>query len=174
MALKSMAGILKQSQRLLVIWDPTYVQRFCCVFELAAFLKSHNGPEEVRIRPALLCPFAFVITCSLLVLTLAVSILTAYDIRGLDATLCTGLAVLLVMYCAASECRSYFRSLEIFGQQMTNLQLDKTACWCCSVNHKTSSGATVPCDREVVSECLRAWFGSVEECEVTLKALGAD
>jgi hypothetical protein len=27
MALKSMAGILKQSQRLLVIWDPTYVQR---------------------------------------------------------------------------------------------------------------------------------------------------
>lgn len=174
MALKSMAGILKQSQRLLVIWDPTYVQRFWCVFELAAFLKSHNGPEEVRIRPALLGPFAFVITCSLLVLTLEVSILTAYDIRGLDATLCTGLAVLLVMYCAASECRSYFRSLEIFGQQMTNLQLDKTACWCCSVNHKTSSGATVPCDREVVSECLRAWFGSVEECEVTLKALGAD
>lgn len=27
MALKSMAGILKRSQRLLVIWDPTYVQR---------------------------------------------------------------------------------------------------------------------------------------------------
>lgn len=27
---------------------------------------------------------------------------------------------------------------------------------------------------KVVSECLRAWFGSVEECEVTLKALGAD
>ena len=128
--------------------------RFWCVFELAAFLKSHNGPEEVRIRPALLGPFAFVITCSLLVLTLEVSILTAYDIRGLDATLCTGLAVLLVMYCAASECRSYFRSLEIFGQQMTNLQLDKTACWCCSVNHKTSSGATVPCDREAA----RRWI----------------
>ena len=27
---------------------------------------------------------------------------------------------------------------------------------------------------KVVSECLRAWFGSVEECEVTLKALGAN
>lgn len=43
---------------MLVLWDPTYVERLWCVFELAAFLKSRESGTATKlfIRPTILGP----------------------------------------------------------------------------------------------------------------------
>ena len=53
----SLAGILKSSGEMLILWDATWSKRLWCVFELAAFLKSKEGKEKaLTIRPTFLGP----------------------------------------------------------------------------------------------------------------------
>ncbi|CAE7447067.1 unnamed protein product [Symbiodinium microadriaticum] len=51
--LVSMGAILKRSKSMLVLWDPSYVTRLWCVFEMAAFLNAH-GSAAVKVCPPLL------------------------------------------------------------------------------------------------------------------------
>ncbi|CAK9034722.1 unnamed protein product [Durusdinium trenchii] len=205
-AIRSIGGILKRSQRLLLLWDPTYVERplrraepamaaslvnvvfvqcrrpvpsrllrFWCIFEVAAFVKSHQGDrsphpsaavfDSVLVRPMLLGPFMLAFMGSTAVLLFLVSILTAADIRGLSATGATAALMLIVMYAAIWTGISYYHSVEVFKEQMMHFKLAKTKCWCCSNNHTMPDGRIINCDREIVSKCLIPWFGGLEEFE---------
>lgn len=42
-AILSLAGLLKKSDLMLILWDPTWTERMWCLFELAAFLKSRKA-----------------------------------------------------------------------------------------------------------------------------------
>ena len=58
-AIFSLAGMLKASKELLVLWDTSWSDRLWCLFELAAFLKSKNAENSRRvliIRPTLVGP----------------------------------------------------------------------------------------------------------------------
>ena len=57
-AIFSLAGMLKESKELLVLWDTTWSDRLWCLFELAAFLKSKNaeGSRVLIIRPTIVGP----------------------------------------------------------------------------------------------------------------------
>ncbi|CAE7219770.1 unnamed protein product, partial [Symbiodinium sp. CCMP2456] len=58
----NMGAILKHSDSMLVLWDTTFASRLWCLFEMAAFLKSHeDGLEHLRIKPTYLAPCTFVI-----------------------------------------------------------------------------------------------------------------
>ena len=53
----SLAGILKRSETLLVLWDASYAQRLWCLLEFAAFLKSKRISREVLvIKPTFIAP----------------------------------------------------------------------------------------------------------------------
>ena len=56
-AIFSLAGLLKSSDSMLILWDPTWTERLWCLFELAAFLKSNpDRKKQLIIRPILLGP----------------------------------------------------------------------------------------------------------------------
>lgn len=56
-AIKSLAGLLKESDSMLILWDPTWTERLWCLFELAAFLQSKKGQQkELIVRPTFLGP----------------------------------------------------------------------------------------------------------------------
>ena len=62
-----MGAFLKKSKSMLVLWDPTFVQRLWCMFELAAFLKSHEDEKHkhrLSVRPIFLGPCTFAIAGS--------------------------------------------------------------------------------------------------------------
>ena len=42
----SLAGMLKQSDSMLILWDPTWTERLWCLFELAAFLQSKKDQKK--------------------------------------------------------------------------------------------------------------------------------
>lgn len=169
-AIRSIGGILKQSQRLLLLWDPTYVERFWCTFELAAFVKSHGGSKAVQIQPILLGHFFLALYFSVFVVALVTASFAAQNVRGVEATGGTAVAVFVVMYLAIAECRRYYHSLDVLNEQLLTFKVCNTKCWCCSCDHLTPSGQVLPCDREIVSRCLNEWFGSVEGFETAAMA----
>lgn len=61
----NIGAFLKNSKKLLVLWDSTYSSRAWCMFELAAFLQSHQSEVNlpIDIKPVVIAPatFAFVV-----------------------------------------------------------------------------------------------------------------
>ncbi|CAE7188437.1 CAPN15, partial [Symbiodinium microadriaticum] len=53
--LVSLGAIIKSSDALLVLWDPTYAQRLWCMLELAAFLHSHpeKSLRQIVVQPTI-------------------------------------------------------------------------------------------------------------------------
>ena len=62
---------------------------------------------------------------------------------------------------AVGAFRAHFRALDAMSSQLRNFELQKTSCWCCSVNHvHPTTSELLPCDRSILTKCLTAWFGS--------------
>ena len=57
----NMGACLKHSKSLLVLWEKSYAQQLISIFELATFLKCHEGEKtHLDIRPTMLAPFFLV------------------------------------------------------------------------------------------------------------------
>eukprot|EP00913_Durusdinium_trenchii_P014226 g13350.t2 len=188
-AIRSIGGILKRSQRLLLLWDPTYVERFWCIFETyedawkEAFSMSHPLKWAVEIGvhfPVVALAQIGSIQATGLQnsafrwhngrvrfqrISAPPCPIGAHCAKGLSATGATAALMLIVMYAAIWTGISYYHSVEVFKEQMMHFKLAKTKCWCCSNNHTMPDGRIINCDREIVSKCLIPWFGGLEEFE---------
>lgn len=165
--IRSMGGLPRMSRRMLVLWDVTYVERLWCMFELAAFMKSRSQPntDDVVIRPTLLGSCALTIFVSFYVLMLVLSVLTFFNVKGIEVVLACSCCSMLVMYCTAAVYRGYFHSVQLLHEQLANFRLADSKCYCCSSGHVSSSGRPIMCDREIVTQCVGKWFGDEEQFE---------
>jgi len=165
----NMGAILKHSDSMLVLWDTTFASRLWCLFEMAAFLKSHeDGLEHLRIKPTYLAPCTFVIAfCVMLMMLfeLTVPFVNIYVVvmkLSLLALSCITAARLLFLYYGA------VRTLQ---EQLREFRIVDAKCVCCDAGHVDARlGSAVICDREIVGECITEWFGSVDGFE-RLRAL---
>ena len=176
-AIFSLAGLLKKSDLMLILWDPTWTERMWCLFELAAFLKSRKAQttkQELIIRPVLLGPvsIAMFITSSVVMLPLtflggAVSggIMTYAPLVSLIF-----LGGLVTIYMFVGTLRRYFHDLETMKQQLKVISFDRAQSTCCEQNHVNESGNPYLCDRLLVKKCINVWFGSQEAFEETVRS----
>eukprot|EP00435_Cladocopium_sp_Y103_P038908 s244_g10.t1 len=119
-AILSLAGLLKRSDSMLILWDPSWTERLWCLFELAAFLRSKKDlKKELIIRPTFLGPvqIAVFLTCvaGMIPLTMA-PMDVAYGPTSLvvpSVFMC--LSGFVVFYVAMSTLRGYFRDLDIMA-----------------------------------------------------------
>ncbi|CAK9070900.1 unnamed protein product [Durusdinium trenchii] len=168
----SIGGILKHSDTMLVLWDPTYPTRLWAIFELAAFMKSHgvDALDEVEhrrfrrslvIRPTFLGPAAMLGVVLLLFVQICTVLATFEDHR-------INLAIMTLNVMSAAlgshSLRAYFHWVDSCCRQLTQFAVAKAETNCCRVNH-VESGKRIACDRETILECVRAWFGSEEAFE---------
>ena len=178
---QGLAGFLKQSDEMLVLWDPSWTERLWCLFELAAFLKSRRGREQkLTVRPTLFGP------CSIVVFAVAQAVcvpLIAAPIDGgpEDAALLVqatfsvlGVVFYILGQVAAKFMRNYFHSIETLKGQLRNISFDKTRSSCCDMNHVNASGVRMPCDRVIVKRCACTWFGSEEAFEDSVRSTVLD
>eukprot|EP00439_Symbiodinium_sp_Y106_P018491 s423_g2.t1 len=160
----SIGAFLKYSEQLLLVWDNTYAGRLWCLLELAAFLKSHEQlDEKVTIRLTAMAPCilgaAFALWASMLHFIL-VSEQAPPDILVLVLTR------LFLVYIQASYLRQLYRNAEIMLKQLSDFTVEAAGCHCC--NDTETCNARV-CDREIITRCLRLWYGSVEAFEVAVR-----
>ena len=64
--------------------------------------------------------------------------------------------LLLVFYI---QRRSWFDILEA-ENQLRNFRWEDTTCCCCATNHVDKEGNSVPCDKEILTDCIHKWFGN--------------
>ena len=168
----SLAGILKKSDQMLVLWDPTWSERLWCVFELAAFLKSKETSKEALliIRPTFLGPSSILhFITAFLVMVPATTVPNADFSLGDYFVLVPLSAVFLLLfvtgYLIAAAFRAYYRSIETLKEKLSKISFENTRCSCCDLGHVQKGGAPLLCDRQIVRECVSIWFGSEEAFE---------
>ncbi len=173
-AIFSLGGLLKHSDSMLVLWDPTWTERLWCLFELAAFLQSKKDQKkQLLIRPTFLGPMRisfFLMSFAGMIPLIMVPIDVSQPIFQLAAAGGVILCASVVSYVAMSTLRSYFRDLDIMKQQLLDVSFDTARSACCDNDHVGSGGGRMLCDRKIVKECVNQWFGSQEVFEHTLRS----
>ncbi|CAE7555093.1 unnamed protein product [Symbiodinium sp. CCMP2592] len=160
-ALLSMGAFLQSSESLHVFWDETFVQRLWCIFEVGAYLgscKLSNSGRAKRlvIRPTMLGTSST--TAFLGSFLLALSFLASpFDDLLLGWVIFSMLCIVCCHF-AVRSLRSYFAAVESMLIQLRKFRVQDAQCHCCTVGHTEESFAA--CDREVISLCIRKWFGS--------------
>ena len=174
-AIFSLAGMMKSTDTMLILWDPTWAERLWCLFELAAFLKTKETQKQVLVvRPIFLGPISIAI---FLTVSMSVMPITTAPIESIDTP--TSLIVpisailllgLVVLYPVLSTIRSYFRHLEVMKRQLQAISFDTTRSACCDLNHVSATGTPLFCDRKIVKECVKSWFGSQKDFEEAVRS----
>ncbi|CAE7422899.1 unnamed protein product [Symbiodinium sp. CCMP2592] len=172
----SLAGLLRRSESMLILWDPTWTERLWCLFELAAFLKSRERGADQRkltITPTLLGPLqigAFLTaTAGSLVFRVAPAVRPSVFLPEdyfLNTPFLTSLALFLLGYVLAGILRRYFRDLDTMRRQLLSMSFDSALCACCTRGHADG----LPCDRPILKRCMLTWFGSLESFESTVRS----
>ena len=169
----SLGAILKCSDTMLVLWDPTWARRLWCVYELAAFIRSRSPGEKPRviIRPTLLgftmfsCWFASALGG--FVFHFILHTLGQHTTVVGDGAILLGLALCgLIFWYIAHLVREYCRDATTMCQHIAHFSVATAESFCCSVEHKyADSEEPMVCDREVMQRCINIWFGGVEAFE---------
>jgi len=172
-AIFSLAGLLKSSDSMLILWDPTWTERLWCLFELAAFLKSNpDRKKQLIIRPILLGPVS---TAVFVTVAAAMIPITMVPVASHPTTVFLPVAGallggLVVAYATVSTLRNYFRDLDTMKCQLSSISFDSTKSSCCDRQHVSDSGEFLICDRKVVQKCVDIWFGSQTVFENTVRS----
>ncbi|CAE7632545.1 CCR3 [Symbiodinium sp. CCMP2456] len=174
----SLAGMLRRSDSMLILWDPTWTERLWCLFELAAFLKSREhgaSQQDLTITPTLLGPIRIgtflTATAGSLAFRMAPAVrpsVSRPQYYFLNTTFLTSVAVFVLGYVLAGILRRYFRDLDTMRRQLMSMSFDTALCACCTRGHDDSPGD--PCDREILKQCMLIWFGSLESFDSTVRS----
>ena len=144
-------------------------RRTWCLFELAAFLHSRREPEDAHscllIKPILLAPVTFAM------------ILLPSMIIGLEICLPAGGLLQMVRIVALLAYTlifnylllQYWRSVMAAEVSFQKFCWADTSCQCCSVNHFGENGEPIMCDREILTQCISKWFGSIDAFEARVR-----
>eukprot|EP00927_Polykrikos_kofoidii_P061792 TRINITY_DN5661_c0_g2_i2.p1 TRINITY_DN5661_c0_g2~~TRINITY_DN5661_c0_g2_i2.p1 ORF type:complete len:549 (+),score=53.11 TRINITY_DN5661_c0_g2_i2:118-1764(+) len=161
---RGIGAFLKASDRLLVLFDSTYLSRLWCVLEIAAFRKlmDHNADKAMRFLPL---PHGSIFILGFV----AAVVLSGFEALvnvGRDFMVIFHVIVSIIMSRAFHELRSYQATLTTLKDQLRDFSFQASNCYCCSVHHEDPhSGARLMCDREAIKVVVDAWFGSVQAFE---------
>eukprot|EP00438_Fugacium_kawagutii_P000091 Skav218705 [mRNA] locus=scaffold1346:420755:421759:- [translate_table: standard] len=176
----SLAGIIKKSDSMLILWDPTWTESLWCLVELAAFLKSRQNPEEqLIIRPSFLGSASMVVSLTALAAFLTLlppesspsqRTILLPPLPGLTQPFPFLVCSLVAAYAGVRALRSYFRSVENMQQRLLSISFDDTRCSCCDRNHVSPTGKPMVCDRKVFAQCIIHWFDGRDAFEDILRS----
>ncbi|CAE7223023.1 unnamed protein product [Symbiodinium sp. CCMP2592] len=152
----NLAAFLKASKSLVVVFDESYLSRAWCVFELAAFIKSHEGesPPPVVIKHIAVAPTTAFLIITIALLNLYFSCLPAAGY----------LFYILIVFMMAFAISMHIMLLRIQRDTLKaendfkSFRWDACTCQCCSSGHERD-GVAIPCDKEILAECIARWFG---------------
>jgi hypothetical protein len=178
--IKQLGAFLRNSEYLLVLWQPEYLTRLWCIYELAAFSHVNRGScDRVLIRPLKLSVFAVALCAFYICVPLCYHYLTPYTlysrenaewmVRTMPGKWQQTLYLLFAYLCMGSFglylpvgllfwkfCKWHVRDLRTLLQQLSEFRLADTRC-------------QVAEDRIFILGQITEWFGSADEFEVYVR-----
>eukprot|EP00929_Paragymnodinium_shiwhaense_P090727 TRINITY_DN50868_c0_g1_i2.p1 TRINITY_DN50868_c0_g1~~TRINITY_DN50868_c0_g1_i2.p1 ORF type:complete len:581 (+),score=40.05 TRINITY_DN50868_c0_g1_i2:263-1744(+) len=151
-----LGGFLKISQRLVVLWSPTYFSRLWCTFELAAWFRYENSLSSVLFVPVEI-PLRLV--CVFLVNNAATVVYYIEVVLGSETSFITfafGYPFWVMITYVIQGQVEHVAGLE---KAFDTFQVQRTACFCCSTDHRHPvTGLPLACDRQLVYSTMRSWL----------------
>ncbi|CAE7526110.1 unnamed protein product [Symbiodinium sp. CCMP2592] len=164
----NLGALLKKSRTLVVVWDPSYLSRLWCVFELAAFLHGHR--EELQtsliIKPTVLVPMSFIMTTT-------VALMLLFETCLPETREVAFLRIFLFAVMQVPELylfQKLWKTVMDAEKQFGSFTWQNVTCRCCSINHRDPKGNVIICDREILEECIVQWYGSVNQLELSVRS----
>ena len=135
--------------------------RLWCMFEVAAFLKSHENTDLV-VQPLCIAEYVVGVFCLNCVFWGGAVFLPCGSVLSLYTYIVgncafAGFAAILV--------HRHRRDVEAMQLQLQSFKMADAQSYCCTVEHREPDGSEFTCDREVMLRCIQHWFGSIEEFE---------
>jgi len=158
--IRGIAGILRHSERLVVLWTESYFTRLWCTYELASWV--YLGKSRIRFVPVSFAALACLLMFSLyaeLVLGAAWEAQTG----SIPVWLVFGTWMIFSLV-GAVFAQAPVRELSSLPRQLAEFSVQKTHCFCCDHNHiNPSTSERILCDRSLVYDALKGWFSEQSE-----------
>eukprot|EP00438_Fugacium_kawagutii_P018809 Skav221679 [mRNA] locus=scaffold1494:69920:71455:+ [translate_table: standard] len=168
MCILGLAGFLKCSQRLVVLFSESYIDRVWCVYEFATFMRIHAGKRPVQTIPVAL-PLLFLVHFAwwFTIRFLGMVVLEQLDVLELALRPPLVAASVLATFVLTYPCQSLVgvrmtRNLQDLVDKLSGFKVQEAKCHCCSSGHRTQSGDPIPCDRELIYQTFLTWYEDVD------------
>eukprot|EP00929_Paragymnodinium_shiwhaense_P051529 TRINITY_DN25918_c0_g1_i1.p1 TRINITY_DN25918_c0_g1~~TRINITY_DN25918_c0_g1_i1.p1 ORF type:complete len:412 (+),score=48.25 TRINITY_DN25918_c0_g1_i1:109-1344(+) len=161
-----LAGFLRASERLVVLWSPRYFTRLWCAYELAAWAYIHGDKKEVYFVPIMRAQ-ALLLFTSIIMVQYFVGATLAYNTDGpILIFYVMHLVVAVVAFPLVTVLVFLVRSVKKIHQEVEVYDLKTSMCFCCTHQHTHPvSGAHMPCDRKLVYTTLVGWSARMSHHE---------
>lgn len=151
----SLAGFLRHSRRIVILWSPRYFTRLWCTYELASWLYLGRSLKRTMKFMSTEVSSAFIIVMGLSTVVWAMRTLFCCP---QDAFYSYYLVVLLALFVAVSVCRGAAQDQHLLSEQLATFSIRDSCCFCCSNNHVDPvTGQAINCDRALVYRTLATW-----------------
>lgn len=158
--IRSLAGFIRRSDRLVVLWSPVYFTRVWCVYEIASWLHFHGHlRSSLHFVPVKMAVGTLLATG---VVFLYWAFIRIYLVFRLHVPVPWILGHFLSMVCGqlplVSALRTQIRSLQQLPSQLGSFSIQAAKCFCCSHDHlHPDTGLQMCCDRALVYSTLENW-----------------
>eukprot|EP00440_Ansanella_granifera_P041800 gb/GFBE01045320.1/.p1 GENE.gb/GFBE01045320.1/~~gb/GFBE01045320.1/.p1 ORF type:complete len:703 (+),score=80.19 gb/GFBE01045320.1/:1-2109(+) len=167
-----LAGFLRISDRLVVLWSPRYFTRIWCVYEIATWMYLQKPLSKIVIAPVAQGAFVALVMAGMILVVSAMvwlARLESYYIYGILLTATIAAIMILPLHLL----RRLVRDLRKMPMQIKNFSFANSECFCCDVGHVIPGTDTViNCDRQVITNKLTQWFADAAEAQGARKSLG--
>eukprot|EP00929_Paragymnodinium_shiwhaense_P093189 TRINITY_DN53315_c0_g5_i1.p1 TRINITY_DN53315_c0_g5~~TRINITY_DN53315_c0_g5_i1.p1 ORF type:complete len:645 (-),score=62.33 TRINITY_DN53315_c0_g5_i1:45-1979(-) len=155
-AIQGLAAFLKCSQRLVVLWSPTYFSRLWCTYELATWFRYEKPLSSLLFVPVEIPPLH--LGCSALMMVTGL----AHYARALsdpETDLPIGaMSNFVSCLLGAYLLQGHVQNVAGLRQVLESFSVQRASCFCCSNDHRhPDTGARLLCDREMVYLALQEW-----------------
>eukprot|EP00929_Paragymnodinium_shiwhaense_P008136 TRINITY_DN112075_c0_g1_i1.p1 TRINITY_DN112075_c0_g1~~TRINITY_DN112075_c0_g1_i1.p1 ORF type:complete len:585 (-),score=30.98 TRINITY_DN112075_c0_g1_i1:216-1970(-) len=157
-----LAGFLKASQRLVLVWSPRYFSRLWCTYELVTWCFLHGlDASKVDFLPVASSILQFTAVVSFTANQVIKSIIRVYrqeenDLAERISGLTISFMVCVVVGFAQVPIMSNLRRLK---EQVGDFRIRESKCFCCTHDHiHPETGQQMSCDRQLVYSTLYTWY----------------
>ena len=166
-----LAGFLTCSRQFLILWSEPYIDRIWCIYELTTFMRLHGGKRPVHAIPVNL-PLLLLVHSgwwfAVRLLSTLVYVHTETTMPSENPRLVLVSICLLSLFCITYPFQHYAgtrmtRNLQALTTKLGCFEVQEAKCSCCSQGHMTQSGETIPCDRALIYQSFRLWYGKKGE-----------
>eukprot|EP00435_Cladocopium_sp_Y103_P054904 s12_g18.t1 len=172
-----LAGFLKHSKKLVILWSESYIDRLWCVYEFVTFMRIHRGERPVQAIPVALPLLLLVHSAWWFAIRIMIFFIVLWtsDVQNdhLAMWLCS--IGVFVMFLRTYPCQSFIgtrmtQTLTEINRKLRRFEVQAAKCSCCSKGHRTPNGELIPCDRELIYQSFSAWY----DTEATEMLTGLD
>jgi len=154
--IRALAGVLRYSRRLLILWSPQYFTRLWCAYELASWLYLGRELDESIFMPVTLA-------CSLVMWSMAfVCYWVFQEMTSSSVVVQTVLPPVLMLlwgFPLTHMLRVTCHDHQLLTEQLESFSIRGTQCFCCDHGHEHPvSKKHLRCDRLLVYKTLEKWW----------------